>query len=79
MPGEPSLRSAIERLLDAYGPQHWWPGDSAFEVAAGAVLVQRASWRNAELALTNLRRAGALDPGSIAALDVTRLEELVPP
>ena len=28
------------RLLDAYGPQGWWPGDSRFEMIAGAILTQ---------------------------------------
>ena len=29
------------RILSKYfGPQHWWPGDSPFEVLVGAVLVQ---------------------------------------
>lgn len=56
-----SRREALRlhaRLLEAYGPQAWWPAKSRFEIAIGAVLVQRTRWRNARLALDNLSRAG---------------------
>lgn len=66
-------------LLDAYGPQGWWPAKSRFEIALGAVLVQRTQWRNAWLALDNLARAGI--EGVEALLQHARedLEALVRP
>ncbi len=35
-----TLRQVYDRLFGAFGPQHWWPGQSPFEVMVGAVLVQ---------------------------------------
>src|SRR5881396_489089 len=29
------MRAVYERLLDAYGPQGWWPADTPFEVIVG--------------------------------------------
>lgn len=43
------------RLYAHYGPQHWWPADTSFEVVVGAVLTQNTNWGNVEKALTNLR------------------------
>lgn len=67
------------RLLAAYGPQHWWPAESRFEIIVGAVLIQRTSWRNAEQALARLRAAGALALAPMAALDREVLAGLVRP
>ncbi|MGD2082964.1 MAG: endonuclease [Chromatiales bacterium] len=50
----------------AYGPQHWWPGESVFEIAVGAVLTQNTAWANVEKAVGALREAGLLDPRAIA-------------
>ena len=59
-------RRRLFRLYDTlarrYGPQHWWPARTPFEVIVGAILAQNAAWRNAELAVTRLREAGALTP-----------------
>ena len=55
------LMEIYRRLLAAYGPQGWWPGESRFEMIAGAILTQAAAWRNVERALANLREAGIND------------------
>jgi endonuclease-3 related protein len=48
---------AIYRVLfRAYGPQHWWPADTPFEVMVGAVLTQNTAWANVEKAIANLKR-----------------------
>ena len=73
------LMDIYRRLLDAYGPQGWWPGDSRFEMIAGAILTQAAAWRNVELALTNLRTAGIDDWPAVHAMEVEALAELVRP
>lgn len=65
------------RLLRHYGPQHWWPGRSAFEVLAGAILVQRTRWQNAEAALRNLTGEDLLDPDALAQCSTARLERLI--
>ncbi len=67
------------RLLNHYGPQNWWPADSAFEVMVGAVLVQSTAWRNVELAIDNLRVARSLSPEAIRELSPSELERLIRP
>lgn len=72
-------REVYRRLFKAYGPRHWWPGDSAFEVMVGAVLTQNTAWTNVEKAITNLRRARALSPKAIVAIHPRRLASLIRP
>ena len=67
------------RLLQAYGPQGWWPASSRFEMIAGAILTQAAAWRNVELALDNLRSAGIESWPAVHALPLEDLAELVRP
>ncbi|MDZ7786577.1 MAG: endonuclease [Halofilum sp. (in: g-proteobacteria)] len=74
-----TVRSVYDRLLAAYGPQHWWPADTSFEVLVGAVLTQNAAWTNVEYALGHLRDADALDSEAILALDDGRLGALIRP
>lgn len=71
------LTALYDRLMDAYGPQHWWPAESAFEVMVGAVLTQNTSWKNVEKALTGLKLAGLLDLDNIMALPREDLAELI--
>jgi len=79
----PRLRGEIisyyQSLLAHYGPQNWWPGESRFEVIAGAYLTQNTNWSNVEKALANLRSAGALSLKAMRELPLGRLEELVRP
>ncbi len=70
----------IYRLLfDAFGPQHWWPGESPFEVVVGAVLTQNTNWQNVERAIRNLREADLLEPRALYGVPVAELEELIRP
>jgi endonuclease III related protein len=74
-----ALLAVYSRLYDAYGPQHWWPGDSLFEIIAGAILTQSAAWLNVEKALANLKAANALTPEGIAALAEAELAQIIRP
>src|SRR5213593_4201558 len=76
---EEQIRAYYYTLFQAWGPQHWWPARSRFEVIAGAYLTQNTSWNNVEKALANLRRAAALTPAKIAAIPLAELEQLVRP
>lgn len=67
------------KLIRAYGPQGWWPGDTPFEVAVGAILTQRTNWRNAERAIANLKAAGLLDPEALHEIPQRELERLIRP
>lgn len=73
------LREIYERLLKAFGPQKWWPGDSPFEIVVGAVLVQNTAWRNVERAIQNLRDADVMQPQSLYTLPEQELAELIRP
>jgi endonuclease-3 related protein len=70
---------AYERMLAAFGPQHWWPGDSPFEVMVGAVLVQNTSWRNVQRAIDNLRNAGVMELNALYQIPPAELAELIRP
>jgi endonuclease-3 related protein len=60
-----TFREIHDTLYAAFGPQDWWPADSPFEVAVGAVLTQNTAWTNVERAIANLRGAGLLDPATL--------------
>ena len=75
----PPLREIVDRLSIHFGPRHWWPAETPFEVMIGAVLTQNTAWSNVEVAIANLKSAGALDPESLLALPDGRLEELIRP
>ena len=77
--GGPALRTVLDRLAAAYGPQEWWPARSRFEMMAGALLTQRTTWRNAARALAALQRAGALSPAALARFPIAEIEALVRP
>ncbi len=51
---------AYDRMYRYFGPRHWWPADSPFEVIVGAVLTQNTAWINVEKAIENIKRAGAM-------------------
>ncbi len=67
------------RLFDAFGPQGWWPGDTPFEVAVGAILTQNTNWQNVERAIKNLRDARCLSPRTIFNLSQSELAGLIRP
>jgi endonuclease III related protein len=73
------LTEVYRRLFDAFGPQHWWPGDTRFEMIVGAMLTQNTSWLNVERAIGNLRQADLLDPQALHAVPVEELQELIRP
>ncbi len=66
-------------LLEAYGPQGWWPGEGPFEVMVGAVLTQNTAWGNVERALGNLKAAGVFSPTGLYDLPQEELERLLRP
>lgn len=72
-----TLRAIFRTLWRLWGPQHWWPAESQFEVIVGAYLTQNTSWTNVERAIENLRAAGALSVNGVRAMPLPRLEELI--
>ncbi|NMX11705.1 endonuclease III domain-containing protein [Mobiluncus mulieris] len=74
-----SFRELFELLTAQVEAGIWWPGETRFEIALGAVLTQNTAWTNVERALGNLREAGLLHPQGILAVDEAHLGELVHP
>ena len=73
------LEEIYRRLLAHFGPQHWWPGETPFEVMVGAILTQNTDWRNVEKAIANLKEAGVLSLPAMAALSAEDLAEYIRP
>jgi endonuclease-3 related protein len=67
------LLDLYNRLYKALGPRHWWPGDSGFEVAVGAILTQNTAWRNVTKAIRNLKNKGLLSPEALYHIPVEGL------
>ena len=76
---EVRLKDIFDRLVDYFGPLHWWPANSPFEVVVGAVLTQNTAWRNVELAIANLKGAQALSPEALRETATGELEQLIRP
>lgn len=75
--GAPPLDAYYNSLFTAFGPQHWWPGKTPFEVIVGAILTQNTSWTNVERAIANLRDARLLTPAAIERASPQEIEELI--
>ncbi|MDL1972411.1 MAG: endonuclease III domain-containing protein [Deltaproteobacteria bacterium] len=73
------LMEIFNLLYDAFGPRHWWPGDSPFEVIVGAILTQNTTWKNVEKAINNLKRANLLEPKALYRLPYEILVDLIHP
>ncbi|MDH7553818.1 MAG: endonuclease [Spirochaetota bacterium] len=56
------VNKIYQQLLSHHGPQHWWPGETQFEVTIGAILAQNVSWTNAAKAIENLKKHDLLQP-----------------
>ncbi|MGC2062038.1 MAG: endonuclease III domain-containing protein [Thermodesulfovibrionales bacterium] len=73
------LRKIYDRLYSRFGPQQWWPGDTPFEIAVGAILTQNTNWGNVEKAIRNLKAAGKLNAPALHALPASELASLIKP
>jgi endonuclease-3 related protein len=73
------LRRMHVELLRAYGPQHWWPAKTPFEVILGAYLTQNTAWKAVEQSLENLRAARALTPEGLRRIPLAKLRRLIRP
>ena len=73
------IQSYYLALFRTWGPQHWWPAESRFEVIVGAYLTQNTAWTNVEKALANLRAARVLSVKGIRQVSLAELERLIRP
>lgn len=73
------LTEMFSLLLDHFGPQHWWPGDTVSEIMIGAILTQNTNWKNVEKAIKNLKSEGLLSVTAIHSLNEKALAEVIRP
>jgi len=73
------LLNLYDRLYARFGPRHWWPADTPFEVIVGAILTQHTAWTNVEKALANLKAIAPLAPDLLWTLPEGSLEQAIRP
>jgi endonuclease-3 related protein len=73
------LISIYEILNDYFGNCNWWPGETPFEIAVGAILTQNTNWTNVEKAIRNLKSANLLSPGRLLRENDDIVSELIRP
>lgn len=73
------LRRMHDMLVATYGPQHWWPAKTPFEVIVGAYLTQNTTWIAVERSLANLQAADALTVTGLRLIPLDTLQELIRP
>ncbi len=79
MSQSPSLQEIHDRLAAHYGPTGWWPGDTPFEIAVGAILTQNTAWTNVERAIANLKAEQLLSPRALHDAPANILEQALRP
>jgi endonuclease-3 related protein len=73
------LMQMYQLLIERFGPQGWWPGQSTTEIIIGAILTQNTSWKNVEKAIANLNAAHCLDFDKLNAMHTDFIAELIRP
>lgn len=71
------LLAIYEVLLNHFGPQNWWPAETPFEVIVGAILTQQTAWKNAAMAIENLKQEGLLEIHTLAEAEINDIERCV--
>jgi endonuclease-3 related protein len=71
------LHKIHDRLLREFGPQHWWPAETDFEVIVGAILTQNTAWKNVKQSIGALRQNGILNFEGIHEIPVEELAPLI--
>jgi endonuclease-3 related protein len=73
------LPELYQLLYDTLGPQGWWPGETPFEVAVGAILTQNTNWNNVARAIAALKEQGLLSPRKLHEMPEAELAQLIRP
>ncbi len=73
------LLEIYNTLHDYFGPQHWWPGETPFEVMVGAVLTQNTNWKNVSRAITALKKENLLTLEALSSIPVEHLALKIKP
>jgi endonuclease-3 related protein len=75
----PILRNFHDQLAASYGPQQWWPAQTALEVIVGAYLTQNTSWRGVERSIANLMAHHVLNLSGLRSIAEEELRVLIRP
>ncbi len=75
----PPLAKVYRALHAAWGPQDWWPAESALEMMVGAVLTQNTAWTHVEKAIDRLKADGALDLHTLHDVPLETLADWIRP
>jgi endonuclease-3 related protein len=67
------LMEMFDLLLNFFGPQHWWPGETKLEIIVGAVLTQNTNWKNVEKVINNLKKKEILSLSALNSISQTEL------
>jgi endonuclease-3 related protein len=73
------IKKYYEVLYEKFGPQGWWPGETALECILGAILTQNTSWKNVEKAIDNLKRENLISVEDLSLIKTDELAELIRP
>ena len=74
-----NINKIYDILYKQFGPQHWWPANSRFEVIMGAILTQNTNWKNVEKAIKNLKERNLLNKEAIQNTPEKELASLIKP
>lgn len=73
------LQELYDKLWQAFGPQGWWPGETPFEVALGAILTQNTNWNNVVRVMERLTEEDLLTAAALTAAPEAELARLFRP
>ncbi|MFO7717235.1 MAG: endonuclease III domain-containing protein [Thermodesulfobacteriota bacterium] len=81
MPGHRTelLLTMHTAMRDVLGPSQWWPGETPFEIALGAILTQNTNWENVQRALDNLRSENLVNASALQALEPEEMAARIRP
>jgi len=71
------IKNIYNILFESFGPQHWWPGETKFEIVVGAVLTQNTSWKNVEKSIKELKENNLLEFEKILNVNENVLQEKI--
>lgn len=74
-----TYQEIYQKLLEFFGPQHWWPAESSLEMIVGAVLTQNTNWTNVVKALDRLKKENLLNYTGLNTIDEPYLASLIQP
>ena len=73
------IQQAYNALFARWGEQHWWPARTRLEMMLGAILTQNTAWTNVEKAISNLRKADALNVQTLEKASQEQIAEWIRP